>query len=152
MAQMAFSEDLLVGFGQMDEIHEDFVEKYNALEAANPESDLAHFLKCYDDFIAHLDHHFSAENTWMEVVQFPECHKAEHDRVLAVVRDVRIRAEKGDLAIAGRLIKELPLWLDNHAKSMDTALAQFLLSVEFDPVTQTAKVEGVVPQEGSCSC
>lgn len=152
MAQMQFTDDLKLDFARIDEIHQEFVETYNALEAANPEQDLPAFLAAYDGFIAHLEAHFGEENRWMAAVGFPECHKGEHDRVLVVVHDVRKRAEAGDFNLAKRLIHELPLWLDNHAKSMDTALARYLQEIGFDPATlSTPEPQGECPP-GRCSC
>ncbi|HNQ75604.1 MAG TPA: cation-binding hemerythrin HHE, partial [Pseudothauera hydrothermalis] len=73
--------------------------------------------------------HFDQENRWMEKVNFPGCHRAEHDRVLAVMRDVRDRAAKGDLFLGRRLVEELPAWLDNHVNGMDAALAFHLQTI-----------------------
>ena len=71
----------------------------------------------------------------MAAINFPGCHKAEHDRVLAVIVDVRARVEKGDVALGRRLIEELPQWFETHASGMDAALAFHMQTIEFDTTT-----------------
>ncbi len=142
MALMQWNEQLQLGLGKMDQTHEEFVSHYNAVVEAAPE----HFLARLDDFIAHTEAHFDQENRWMEQVNFPGCHRAEHDRVLVVMRDVRNRLERGDAFLGKRLMEELPAWFDNHVNGMDAALVFHLDSIGFDVET------GVIsPPEGDCS-
>lgn len=68
----------------------------------------------------------------MEAVDFPGCHRAEHERVLVVLHDIRKRVASGDLFFAKRLVQELPAWFDNHTNGMDAALAFHLNSVGYD--------------------
>lgn len=128
---MEWSEDLVLGVAQMDQTHKEFVDCFNALEGAGEDS----FLAALDAFIAHTVTHFDQENAWMAAIDFPGCHKAEHDRVLAVIQDVRARAAKGDIALGRRLVEELPQWFENHAGGMDAALAFHMQTIEFDPAT-----------------
>ena len=89
----------------------------------------------------------------MELIGFPACHKAEHDRVLAVCRDVRKRMERGDEALGRQLIRELPVWFDNHVATMDAALSSYIATIGFD--TETGEIRNP-PQadceDGSSSC
>jgi hemerythrin-like metal-binding protein len=128
MSELIWSESLELGVERMDSTHREFVELYNALASAPTDCQLGAF----DRFIAHTVEHFDQENRWMEKVGFPGCHKAEHDRVLAVMHEVRKRAEEGDAFLAKRLIEELPAWFEHHAGSMDAALAYHLDQVGFD--------------------
>ena len=120
-----------LGIALMDETHREFVEFCNVLVAAEPEN----FLKQFDAFIAHTAAHFEQENRWMEAVNFPACHREEHDRVLEVIRDVRQRLEKGDAFLGKRLLEELPPWFDNHVDTMDAALAFYLKEIGFNTET-----------------
>ncbi len=149
MPEMAWTAQLETGLAPMDATHQEFVVLYNALAAAAPEA----LLDALDAFIAHTEAHFDQENRWMEAVNFPGCHRAEHDRVLAVVRDVRRRLAAGDTVLARRLIEELPPWFESHAGGMDTALAFHLNSIGFDFETGTAP-EGRCGDAngGSCTC
>ncbi|MCL1860431.1 MAG: hemerythrin domain-containing protein [Proteobacteria bacterium] len=127
---MEWSERYALGIARMDETHREFIEFCNELTAAEPES--AGFLERLDAFIEHTSAHFDQENRWMEAVNFPVCHREEHDRVLAVAREVRQHVEKGDLFLGRRLLEELPPWFDNHLDTMDTALAFRLKEMGFD--------------------
>lgn len=148
MAAMEWTEKLALGLGQMDDTHREFVEGYNRLLVLSGEALLAEM----DAFIAHTVAHFDQENRWMAQVGFPACHKAEHDRVLAVCADVRKRMERGDAAIGRQLIEELPIWFENHVESMDAALAAYLDSIGYD--TLTGEIRNPPPpdcEEGSTS-
>ncbi len=128
MAIMEWTDNLELGLGPMDDTHREFVACYNAMVQA----DDTDFLDRLDAFAAHTVAHFDQENAWMEKVNFPGCHRAEHDRVLAVVNDVRKRVAKGDLALGRRLAEELPAWFETHATGMDAALAFHLQTLDFD--------------------
>ena len=131
MPRMEWTESLVLGMAPMDLTHQEFVQVYNELASAGIED----FLPCLDAFIAHCEAHFEQENRWMAAVNFPGCHKGEHDRALAVMHDVRKRAAAGDLFFGKRLVEELPAWFENHAGGMDAALAFHLESIGFDPLT-----------------
>ncbi|HAF56315.1 MAG TPA: cation-binding hemerythrin HHE [Thauera sp.] len=128
MPSLTWNASLENNLAQMDETHREFVECYNAVATAAPEA----FLAAFDRLIAHTVAHFDLENRWMAAVDFPGCHRAEHDRVLAVMRDIRKRVEKGDMFLGRRLIEELPAWFENHVNGMDAALAFHLQSIGFD--------------------
>ena len=149
MSSLEWSEKLENGLARMDDTHREFVELYTAVASAAPEN----FLAAYDAFVAHTEAHFAQENRWMEAVDFPGCHRAEHERVLAVLHDIRKRVANGDMFFARRLIQELPAWFENHTNGMDAALAFHLNSVGYD-----VEAEGFVPVEkggekaAGCAC
>lgn len=142
MAAMEMTEKLTLGLGPMDQTHVEFVDAYNRLLGVTG----AELLAAMDDFIAHSVEHFDQENHWMAQIGFPGCHKAEHDRVLAVCRDVRKRMERGDTALGRQLIQELPLWFDNHVATMDAALASYIQSIGFD--TETGEIRNPPKEDG----
>lgn len=128
---MEWSERYELGIARMDETHREFVGFCNELAAAAPED----FLARLDALIGHTAAHFGQENRWMEAVDFPACHRAEHDRVLEVMNEVRRRVEKGDAFLGRRLLEELRPWFDNHVDTMDAALAFHLGKIGFDTET-----------------
>ncbi|WP_326526433.1 hemerythrin domain-containing protein [Dokdonella sp.] len=134
MAAMEWTDKLALGLEPMDKTHVEFVDAYNRLLNVSG----AELLAAMDAFIEHSVEHFEQENAWMAKIGFPGCHKAEHDRVLAVCRDVRKRMERGDAAIGRQLIQEMPLWFDNHVATMDAALSSYIESIGFD--TETGEV------------
>jgi len=129
--ELVFGEDLRLGLSRMDEVHAEFVHCYNRLAGAVG----GDFIAALDVLIAHCEAHFELENAWMEATRFPGCHRAEHDRVLQVMRDIRRRAERGDLALGRQLVREIPEWFRSHATGMDAALAYHLDSIGFDTAT-----------------
>lgn len=145
MSELNWSDALVLGVARMDETHREFVDLYNALAGAPADTRL----EAFDRFIEHTVEHFEQENRWMEKVGFPGCHKAEHDRVLAVMREVRSRVADGDVFLGKRLIDELPGWFTHHAGSMDAALAFHLEQVGFDFERECATREA--NQAGACS-
>jgi hemerythrin len=151
MPDMQWSDKLELGLRRMDDTHREFVDLYNQVLNAAPEA----FVERMDAFIAHTVEHFEQENRWMEKVDFPACHRAEHDRVLVVLRDVRERVLKGDTFLGRRLVEELPAWFENHAGGMDAALAFHLQSIGFDTETETfvEKQDGCGGKSGGgCAC
>jgi hemerythrin-like metal-binding protein len=121
---MQWSAAYEFGIAPMDETHREFVERVAALAAA-ADAELAGLL---GELIVHTVAHFEQEKCWMEASGFPpiSCHTGEHERVLEVLRDVRNKVGAGDLALGRTLVKELPAWFENHASTMDAALAFFL--------------------------
>ncbi|ENO90328.1 hemerythrin domain-containing protein [Thauera linaloolentis] len=148
MPSLDWNEQLENGLARMDDTHREFVELYNVVAAAAPED----FLAAYDAFVAHTEAHFAQENRWMEAVDFPGCHRAEHERVLAVLHDIRKRVANGDMFFAKRLIQELPAWFENHTNGMDAALAFHLNSVGYDVETACFAPGGEDDAKSSAGC
>lgn len=133
MSGLVWSDALANELAPMDETHREFVDCYNAVASATADQ----LLPAFDALIAHTEAHFGLENRWMEAVDFPGCHRAEHDRVLAVMHDIRRRVAAGDTFFCKRLVEELPAWFRNHVDGMDAALAFHLQSIGFDFDTGT---------------
>ena len=148
MPEIDWTTQLELGVSRMDNTHREFVEHYNALANAAPEDFLAHL----DTFIEHTEAHFAQENRWMEQVNFPGCHRGEHERVLEVVREVRRQAANGEMLYAGRLIEELPAWFENHTNGMDAALAFHLQTIGFDFEKESVPDTENTNWEGGCTC
>lgn len=115
----------------MDETHQEFVELYNLLNNAFLENNKENFLNCFDTFYAHTEAHFAQEDAWMKVSGFgpSNCHQAEHQRVLGVLKALRDGYATNNtqhIALLPQLLDELPVWFSGHAGSMDTALSWHL--------------------------
>ena len=121
----AFCNDLQ----EMDRTHEEFVGLYNQLLHATE----SQYIVLLDTFIAHTEAHFAQENAWMQAIDFPHCHREEHERVLDVLRDVQTNLRQGHSEALTTLIKELPDWFDAHVNGMDAALAAYMRAVGFSP-------------------
>lgn len=124
MPALVWSSEFELGLDPMDDTHREFVDLVNRVT----ELDDAQIGSGLDQLIEHTIEHFAQEDRWMRESGFPptHCHQSEHDRVLEVMRDVRGHVERGDLALGRNLIRELPAWFENHAATMDAALAWYV--------------------------
>ena len=127
-----WSDEYLLGFGAMDEVHEEFVGLVsNMLTAPNDELRTA-----LDRLAEHLMRHFALEDTWMRETEFPprDCHIDEHAAVMQSVRDVQalLAAAHDDFssdnacATARSLASALQDWFPGHATHLDSALAHWM--------------------------
>ena len=121
---IVWTDTFLLGFGPMDDTHEEFVEIVGAMQRA-PDEELAGLLEA---FAAHAKAHFDTENRWMLETDFParECHMNEHAAVMHSVQQVRERVAQGDFALVRRLADQLASWFPGHADYLDSALSHWM--------------------------
>ena len=140
--QIPWQDEWTLNHPKMDETHHEFIAEINHMLAV-PDSEM---LAAVDRFIEHTVAHFEQERVWMESTNFPPkgCHIGEHDRVLAIVQQVRQMVEGGDYAIGRRLAEELVPWFNQHAQTMDAALAYVLI--------EGPDAEGAPKSHDGCAC
>jgi hemerythrin len=124
LAGFDWSSEWDLGNGVMDQTHHEFVELLDGLIRASDED----FLARLDEFARHTEDHFEREQRDMEDMHFPpqHCHQAQHENVLAAVRDVRERVAGGDIIIGRYLAERIAEWFPEHADFMDRALARWI--------------------------
>jgi len=126
LGSVLWSDARLLGFGPMDETHQDFYRVAFDLLRAD-EAELPAAIAAVE---AHAIDHFGQERRWMEETRFPstDCHVEEHDAVLASLREVREGIAQGRLgsAVARSLAEHLFHWFPGHADHMDSALAAWM--------------------------
>lgn len=122
---LRWSDEFLLGYGPMDQTHQEFVEIVHAMRVAPDEV----FPALLDRFAAHTERHFAEEAAWMSADGFPakDCHMEEHDKVIASVREVQQMVAAGNLEVGRQLAKALEDWFTAHAAYMDSALAHWLV-------------------------
>lgn len=116
---------LTVGYGPIDNDHDEFISLLKQLEAAADEDFPALFRQLYD----HTQRHFGHENQLMQDCAFPAetVHKDEHERLLGEFTQFKALVDKGLLAFGRTFVDErLPQWFWWHAMTMDSALAAYL--------------------------
>jgi hemerythrin len=125
VADLRWTDALLLGHTAMDRTHREFVEVVQAM-AACADDDLAPKLRV---FITHAQAHFGEEDRDMAETQFPAaaCHADEHAAVLSSAHEVLARVEAGDEAIARAFGAELARWFPSHVAHLDSALAHWLV-------------------------
>ena len=131
MPVMEWNESLMLDRGVMDETHREFVELLNRLGDAPADR----LLSVLDEFIAHSEAHFSQEQRWMQSLEFPplQCHVDEHESVMQVAREVRVRALAGETRFGPVLAKAVAEWFAKHAASMDAVLSLYMKEKGFEP-------------------
>jgi hemerythrin len=81
-------------------------------------------------FLEHSRAHFGREEDAMQQHAFPPypVHKAEHDRVLAMLAELTAATESGADAdhLRRAIEQDIPTWLVQHVASMDTVTARWI--------------------------
>ncbi len=125
MALLEWKAELELGEPTMDATHREYAELLNRLEHAADGEFLGHL----DAFIGHTERHFADENEKMAATKLPPagCHLHEHEQVLLIMKDVRVRVAAGEVYLGRVLAGEMGKWFENHAATMDRMLAYWLL-------------------------
>ena len=126
---LTWGDELLMGHGPMDEIHEEFVQLIGQLQTA----DDAQLPERLQKMEVHLKHHFAEEDQWMLSTNFPprDCHIDEHAAVLKSVDEVRAKLAEGNVTLCRDLTNALVDWFPGHATHLDSALAHWLSKQRF---------------------
>jgi len=152
-AALAWSDQFVLHQPQMDQTHREFVDLLAATNVAlaQEQADLLHH---WEALVEHTREHFAQEDRWMAATGFsPEnCHSFQHQAVLAVMVECARRArDEADFEPLRLAVDELAQWFPQHAAMMDTALAEHMASVGFDPATGQRRepaLEGAAPITG----
>lgn len=117
-----FDRRFLLGVESMDQTHREFAELVDRLEAA----EAAEFPELFRELARHTAAHFQAEERLMCECGFPAIaeHKGEHERILGLTMQMLSALGRGRSALARAFVTEqLPSWFEQHAATMDSALA-----------------------------
>jgi hemerythrin-like metal-binding protein len=125
-----WTDDFLLGFGPMDETHQEFVTCIAAIQNAEPKDCLG----LMDQLLEHAVAHFKQEDDWMIATEFPPrtCHMDEHAAVLASIRGVRELARQGAPEKCLHLANELARWFPSHTDHLDSALSHWMCKIKYD--------------------
>jgi len=114
-----------LGVDSMDATHRELVDLVNRLAA----SDKPGFAAGFAELVAHTREHFAAEERLMQECRFPAIaeHRGEHARVLGELERFASQVASGRTQLArAYLVEMIPPWFDQHAATMDSALAACL--------------------------
>lgn len=131
MATLEWNDALSVDLSAMDETHQEFVDLLAQVEAASD----VQLLPAWQALVTHTDGHFGQEDRWMVATGFAadNCHSLQHRVILQIMQEGATRGAQGELHVVRGMAAELATWFTHHAQTMDSALAQHLKSVNFDP-------------------
>lgn len=113
-----------VGYAPLDRWHEELESSVDAWLAAAPERRLAALTRLQE----HLARHFADEDAWLtdDAGPMAAAHRQQHRMMLDVVAELLRRRISGDDDLMLRLMHELPVWLAQHATTMDAELARLM--------------------------
>ena len=124
MVLIEWSNQFELGVASMDTAHQEFINQLNHLNMAAQEELPALFAQ----LVAHTEQHFAQEERWMRESGFRPImlHRGEHERVLGILHQTLRQLQAGDTASGRALVKEMLDWFEQHAASMDMALARHI--------------------------
>lgn len=119
-----WDDEFLVGHGEMDHTHREFVYCLDALLRATD----AQQLGALDAFEAHARRHFREEDDAMRGSEYGSagCHVDEHAAVLKSLDEVRAVLAEGRHDVVRSFAAALADWFPRHAQVMDLGLARWL--------------------------
>ncbi len=125
----------VVALDVMNEVHDEEIELLNELDVLiakreageDVEAELAAKI---NEFVAHVEFHFSNEENMMRETGVPvyPIHKGEHDRVRAELQEAVAdwRSEAGFVLFASHIRHTIPQWFADHVATMDNVTAQMM--------------------------
>ena len=124
MVLIEWNDQFELGVARMDDAHREFINHLNRLSGA-PLDDLSGL---FAGLLEHTERHFAEEEHWMRESGFTPAsvHFDEHQRVLDIMRETLNQLQAGDSASGRILVREMLAWFEQHAASMDLALAQHI--------------------------
>jgi hemerythrin len=122
----------LVSFDEINTVHIEEVELLNKLYTlldAN-EKEEKKILLTLNELLLHVREHFANEERLMKESYYPSLsmHKAEHGKIIneMQMQIILFRNRKDYELLREYFEEEIPTWLNQHIKSMDIILAEFL--------------------------
>ena len=124
MVLIEWNDRFELGVGRMDSSHQEFIQLLSRLNGVTVQE----FPVLFAKLLAHTEQHFASEERWMVESGFPPImiHCDEHERVLEILREALTVVQSGDAASGRTLVRELLAWFEQHAASMDLALARHI--------------------------
>jgi hemerythrin-like metal-binding protein len=127
MATFNWSDNLSTGNQMIDGDHRHLIDLLNELQAAMVSGKGNAVLGgILDELIAYTVSHFSREELLMKHIHYAEyeMHKAEHEKLIAEVKNFRQRFESGSITVSGAVYTFLSDWLNTHIKTIDKKLGE----------------------------
>ncbi len=122
----------LVSFNEINTVHIEEVELLNNLYVLlnNKQKDEKKILLRLNELLLHVREHFANEERLMKESYYPtlSMHKAEHGKIIneMQMQIMEFRNRKDYELLREYFEDEIPTWLNQHIKSMDIILADYL--------------------------
>jgi len=122
----------LVNFDEINSVHLEEVELLNKLYALlnAKEKEEKKILLSLNELLLHVREHFANEERLMKESYYPtlSMHKAEHGKIINEMQMhiMEFRNRKDYELLREYFEEEIPTWLNQHIRSMDIILADYL--------------------------
>ena len=122
----------LVNFDEINAVHIEEVELLNKLYALlnAKEKEEKKILLSLNELLLHVREHFANEERLMKESYYPtlSMHKAEHGKIIneMQMQIMEFRNRKDYELLREYFEEEIPTWLNQHIRSMDIILADYL--------------------------
>lgn len=129
---MEWQESYVLDHEIMDKTHQELIRIINFLQTVNDDNES---LKALQTIIEHSEVHFVQENRWMEESGFAaiDSHIDEHNRVLESLNRMLRMLKEGHTGLGKIVANEFSGWFNQHASTMDSALAWHMHNVNYVP-------------------
>lgn len=130
MALIEWKEEFNTGVAEVDHEHHHLIDLINRLdERLRHEDSDTTVVEFLGEIFARISAHFALEEKVMRDRRYDayDEHKADHERLLDVIRDIMDDYETGAYDdVAGMLSEHLERWFGEHFKTMDARLHKTL--------------------------
>jgi hemerythrin len=127
---LQWTQALATGIAEIDEQHQELFRRIDRLLDASIAGDPAEVTRMLGFLREYVDHHFAAEERFMDEQRYPglPSHRAEHAFLVEKVRqiDVEHRASGTDPTTAASMHRLLSDWLRTHIGLSDASMASFV--------------------------
>ncbi|HEX6362835.1 MAG TPA: hemerythrin domain-containing protein [Albitalea sp.] len=118
-----------LGHPEIDETHDEFVQRVQAVQQAVGARDEAEVVRCFDLLVAHTEDHFAQEEGWMRATRClsAEEHGRQHASVLQLLYRARTLArQRACWDALEAIIRELKGWFAEHEQLLDAELVEHI--------------------------
>ena len=129
MALIVWNSRFDTGLKEFDDHHKQLVEMLNKVsDLAGKREKVGEINEVLDELVKYTRYHFTAEEAWMKLHQYPEYDKqhTEHEALLKSVEAYIKRFDKENMVgITDELLSFLKQWLLSHIIASDCKLGVF---------------------------
>ncbi len=125
---IVWTEELSTGIEWQDIQHKEFLELTNSVfDLFYENRGKIDFDKTINELERYAKHHFSHEDRYMELFEFPglDGHLKQHKEFWLFIEDIKLASNRNVLE-AGRICNKLNTWILEHIKVVDKKLGRFL--------------------------
>lgn len=128
-----FGKKYMVGIEQVDHEHEQLfaiaARTYDSLSSGDAAA-RAMIRDAVTELVDYTATHFASEEGLMAAAGYPEleAHRDQHEHLMARARDMEMRVEIDDPAVAVDLTHFLYRWLVDHIENSDRKFGEFVLA------------------------